>query len=101
MITWYEITWVVEYRSQVEEIGDYFKKVTLLLSDWSKSDKKPTLAVEFQKDNIKMLTGISKWDTVKIICDVSSREWNGKFFTTVIGTAVLDHEVEDMEDMPF
>lgn len=85
---------VMEVRSGAKKDGGQWSSQTVVLH--IEDEKFPKdVAIDVAGDNCgKMNNG----DKVTAQCDVSSREWQGKWFTTVRAWKV---EVEKASDLPF
>ena len=68
----------------VSKAGKEWKKQVIVVD--TGSDYNPEIAIQaFGDDKIKDLNKLSVGDSVKILCNVSSREYNGKYFHNIDG----------------
>ena len=106
----------MEVKGQVTKICKLEKGISNAGKEWKKQvivvntgvDYNPEIAIQaFGDDKIKDLNKLSVGDSVLIKCNVSSREYNGKYFHNIDGwffsknTKEEGVVVPDSEDLPF
>jgi len=90
----------------VSQAGKAWKKQVIVVD--TGADYNPDIAIQaFGDDKIKDLNKLSVGDSVLIKCNVSSREYNGKYFHNIDGwwftknTKEETPVVAESEDLPF
>ena len=91
---------IYKLQEGVSKKGNNWQKQGFLL-DLEKNDFNSNLYVECFGDNISMIQSLMNGQKVECNIEVSSREFNGKWYHNVNATSItrLDSVVED--DMPF
>ena len=85
----YEITGIVKTVLPVENFNKGFSKQTLVLLD--NSGKYPEeIPIEFIKDNMDQLRTVRTNADVKVKFRIKGREWNGKYYTSIVGLEITN-----------
>lgn len=75
-----ELTGTIKSIGQAQQVSDTFskKEFTIEIKNGSFTD---LVALQFVKDKISKLDGYNIGDNVRVHFNISSREYNGKYFT--------------------
>ena len=100
----------LELVSGVGKNGKEWKKQSVVIERPNEKFNKEICVEAFGEEKIKDLNKFEVGDTITILANIFSREWNGKYFNSIQGywfankNAVSNTEViaeDDNEDMPF
>jgi single-strand DNA-binding protein len=81
------ITGIIYDITPLESVGaNGFTKQTLVVKTDSKYDN--TVPIEFVKDKTALLNGLAQGQAVTVHINIGGREWNGKYFPSVMGWKV-------------
>ena len=82
----------------VSQAGKQWKKQVIVVD--TGADYNPDIAIQaFGDDKIKDLNKLSVGDSVLIKCNVSSREYNGKYFHNIDGWWFTKNTKEDTREL--
>lgn len=77
-----KIKQILPLQTGVSKAGKEWKKQLFLIEQ--EQEFNPVVCIEaFGAEKIDKLNKFSEGDTVEMDCFVGSREWNGKYFTTI------------------
>ncbi len=82
-------------------------KRTLVIEEETDREYKGSMAVEFFRDKVELLTDVNVWDKVRVGLNFRSREYNGRYFNTISGwrldkvAAGAGGAASSDEDLPF
>tara|TARA_R110002033_G_scaffold68586_1_gene119787 strand:+ start:1048 stop:1377 length:330 start_codon:yes stop_codon:yes gene_type:complete len=103
------VTRIESVESGTSKAGKEWNKQVIVVD--TGAEYNPEIAVQaFGDDKIKQLSKLSVGDEVSILCNVSSREYNGKYFHNIDGymfsknTRKANAEVvveDESDDLPF
>ena len=105
----YEMQGTVKVLMDEEELSNNFRKREVVIDTGGEYPQ--MIKVEFLKDRISQLDGLSAGDSVTVHFDLRGREWNGKYFSNVVGWkldkgasgsyAAPDRSPATMDEPPF
>ena len=106
-----EIKGVIKKMFDIEtgtsKAGKEWRKQSVLIERPNEQYNKEICVEAFGDDKIQKLNKFSEGDTITILANVFSREWNGKYFHSIQGywfankNAASNIEEDTDEDMPF
>ena len=109
MSNYYEYTGVVEEVLPLQTFSSGFSKQDLILTDSvdSQSRYPSYLPFTFKKDNVSLLNGLRKGQSVKVRFAIDGRKWTNpqgqvKYFTdlTALKLEILDGDGSSTEPLP-
>jgi hypothetical protein len=97
---------MLDIESGISKAGKEWKKQSVLIERPNEQYNKEICVEAFGNDKIEKLNKFSEGDTITILANVFSREWNGKYFHSIQGYWFANKNTdmgieEDNEDMPF
>lgn len=83
----YDLTGTVKLLQDEQQFNSGFKKRELVVSVQDGNYTQEIL-IEFHNDKIDLLSSLSPGDEVTVTFDLRGREYNGRYFTNVVGWKV-------------
>lgn len=100
------ITKILPLSQGTSKAGNQWQKQLFLIEQ--NQEHNPVVCIEaFGSEKINKLSKFSEGDTVDLDCFVGSREWKGRYFTTIQAfrfnnrNAQVHQEPETEDDLPF
>ena len=94
-----KITEILPEESGVSKAGKEWRKQSMLLEQ-NVDFNKIVIINAFGEDKIKSLNKFKVGDTLDVCCNVYSREWNGKYFTSLDGYWFANQNAEVHKNTP-
>tara|TARA_R100001463_G_scaffold103671_2_gene158153 strand:+ start:2100 stop:2441 length:342 start_codon:yes stop_codon:yes gene_type:complete len=102
---------ILPIESGISKAGKEWQKQSVVIEQNTEYNKDVVINA-FGQDKIKNLNKFSEGDTIDIMCNVYSREFNGKYYTSLDGYWFSNKNVErfepdaefvtsDKDDLPF
>lgn len=80
----YELTGKVKLIQAVQEFASGFSKQEMVVTV-EEGNYPQDINLEFLKDKISLLSGLSAGDEVKVSFDIRGREYNGRYYNNLVG----------------
>lgn len=98
---------VVKTNTGIQQINDDVSKLVLVIEE--NTDKYPSsVSVEFFNQRAALAKNVNVWDEVEVSVNFRCKEYNGRYYTTVMGWWLdilsqnnKDEENTDEDDLPF
>lgn len=89
----------VKLVAKVQEFDSGFKKREIIISSLDEKHQQD-IKFEFLRDSADKLDGFKSGDLVKVSFELRGNEYNGKFYTNLVGTHIAKVKKNGKTEMP-